>query len=203
MNQELIVLASGSPRRQELLRQINLHYEVRPADVDETRLPGESPPDYASRIALDKAERVASVLNDAGDRIILAADTAVVLGEEVIGKPADADVAASMLRRLSGREHQVVTAVAGIRGQRRIVELSVSSVAFRPISEPEISNYVASGEPMGKAGAYAIQGFAAIFTERLAGSYSGVMGLPLFETARLLAQLDMVVQPVAGSAGDE
>ncbi len=203
MNQELIVLASGSPRRQELLRQINLPHQVRPADVDETRSPGEPPSDYARRIALDKAEHVARLLNVADDRIILAADTAVVLGDEVIGKPADAEVAASMLRRLSGREHQVVTAVAGIRGRRRLVELSVSRVAFRPISETEISSYVASGEPMGKAGAYAIQGFAAVFTERLAGSYSGVMGLPLFETARLLAQLGVAIQPLTGSARNE
>jgi len=200
VNQELIVLASGSPRRQELLRQINLPHQVRPADVDETRSPGEPPSDYACRIALDKAEHVARLLDGADDRIILAADTAVVLGDEVIGKPADAEVAASMLRRLSGREHQVLTAVAGIRGGRRLLELSVSSVAFRPISETEISTYVASGEPMGKAGAYAIQGFAAVFTERLAGSYSGVMGLPLFETARLLAQLGVAIQPLTGSA---
>jgi len=200
VNQELIVLASGSPRRQELLRQINLPHQVRPADVDETRSPGEPPSDYACRIALDKAEHVARLLDGADDRIILAADTAVVLGDEVIGKPADAEVAASMLRRLSGREHQVLTAVAGIRGGRRLLELSVSSVAFRPISETEISTYVASGEPMGKAGAYAIQGFAAVFTERLAGSYSGVMGLPLFETARLLAQLGVAIQPLIGSA---
>jgi len=200
VNQELIVLASGSPRRQELLRQINLPHQVRPADVDETRSPGEPPSEYACRIALDKAEHVARLLDGADDRIILAADTAVVLGDEVIGKPADAEVAASMLRRLSGREHQVLTAVAGIRGGRRLLELSVSSVAFRPISETEISTYVASGEPMGKAGAYAIQGFAAVFTERLAGSYSGVMGLPLFETARLLAQLGVAIQPLTGSA---
>jgi len=200
VNQELIVLASGSPRRQELLRQINLPHQVRPADVDETRSPGEPPSDYACRIALDKAEHVARLLDGADDRIILAADTAVVLGDEVIGKPADAEVAASMLRRLSGREHQVLTAVAGIRGGRRLLELSVSSVAFRPISETEISTYVASGEPMGKAGAYAIQGCAAVFTERLAGSYSGVMGLPLFETARLLAQLGVAIQPLTGSA---
>lgn len=203
MNQELIVLASGSPRRRELLRQINLPHQVRPADVDETRSPGEPPSDYARRIALDKAEHVARLLDGADDRIILAADTAVVLGDEVIGKPADAADAASMLRRLSGREHQVVTAVAGIRGRRRLVELSVSSVAFRPISETEISSYVASGEPMGKAGAYAIQGFAAVFAERLAGSYSGVMGLPLFETARLLAQLGVAIQPLTGSARNE
>jgi septum formation protein len=203
VNQELIVLASGSPRRRELLRQINLPHQVRPADVDETRSPGEPPSDYARRIALDKAEHVARLLDGADDRIILAADTAVVLGDEVIGKPADAADAASMLRRLSGREHQVVTAVAGIRGRRRLVELSVSSVAFRPISETEISSYVASGEPMGKAGAYAIQGFAAVFAERLAGSYSGVMGLPLFETARLLAQLGVAIQPLTGSARNE
>lgn len=203
MNQELIVLASASPRRQELLRQINLAHEVRPADVDETRAPGESPAEYARRIALDKARQVAESLDDAGARVILAADTAVVLGQEVLGKPADADDAAAMLCRLSGREHRVITAVAGIRGQQSILDLSVSKVAFRVISETEIEAYVASGEPMGKAGAYAIQGFAAVFAERLEGSYSGVMGLPLFETARLLAQLGVAAEPRIGSRHGE
>ncbi|MGB5622823.1 MAG: Maf family protein [Gammaproteobacteria bacterium] len=200
MNQELIVLASASPRRRELLRQINVEHEVRPADVDETRLPGETPDRFTGRVALSKAERV---LEGADGRIVLAADTAVVLRDEIFGKPADAIDAAAMLRRLSGRAHQVVTAVAGACGEARRLAVSSSRVTFRELDDAEIERYVASGEPMGKAGAYAVQGYAALFIERLEGSFSGVMGLPLFETGRMIAELGGFLRPAIRSPHSE
>ncbi len=203
MNQELIVLASASPRRRELLRQINVEHEVRPADVDETRLPGETPDGFTGRVALSKAERVLDELQGADGRIVLAADTAVVLADEIFGKPADAIGAAAMLRRLSGRAHQVVTAVAGACGEARRLAVSSSRVSFRELDDAEIERYVASGEPMGKAGAYAVQGYAALFIERLEGSFSGVMGLPLFETGRMIAELGGILRPATRSPHGE
>ena len=203
MNQELIVLASASPRRRELLRQINVEHEVRPANVDETRLPGETPDEFTRRVALSKAERVLDELDGADGRIVLAADTAVVLADEIFGKPADAIGAAAMLRRLSGRVHKVVTAVAGARGAARRVAVSSSRVSFRELDDAEVERYVASGEPMGKAGAYAVQGFAALFIEHLDGSFSGVMGLPLFETGRMIAELGGSLRPAIWSPHGE
>lgn len=203
MNQELIVLASASPRRRELLRQINVEHEVRPANVDETRLPGETPDEFTRRVALSKAERVLDELDGADGRIVLAADTAVVLADEIFGKPADAIGAAAMLRRLSGRVHEVVTAVAGARGEARRVAVSSSRVSFRELDDAEVERYVASGEPMGKAGAYAVQGFAALFIEHLDGSFSGVMGLPLFETGRMIVELGGSLRPATrGPVGE-
>ncbi|MET0618020.1 MAG: Maf family protein [Luteibacter sp.] len=182
----MLYLASQSPRRRELLGQIGEDHRTLDVDVEEVRQPGESPDDYVSRVALDKARAgFARVAAEPGARVI-GADTEVVLGDEVFGKPRDATDAAAMLRRLAGREHRVVSAVwlVTATGERRAV--SVSTVRFAPLSDADIAAYVDAGECFGKAGAYAIQGRAAAFVEHLSGSYTGVMGLPLFETSRLL-----------------
>ncbi len=190
-----VYLASQSPRRLELLRQIGLAPVVLPlrharprADVDETPLAGESAIDYVQRLARMKAE--SGLLALAGRRLpsmpIIAADTTVTLDDDIIGKPADVNEAAAMLRRYSGRSHRVLTAV-GVAYQNQVeVAVSESEVLFKTLSEAEIAAYVASHEPFDKAGGYGIQGRAALFISRLDGSYSGVMGLPLFETAELL-----------------
>lgn len=196
-----IYLASRRPRRRELLKQIGIAFEAlllredlrRGADVDEAPVPGESPESYVSRVARAKAEagwhRIAA--RRLLPRPVLAADTAVVLDGEIIGKPADARRAHELLRRLSGRTHHVLTAVAVAREARVETALSISAVEFRDLADGEIRRYVASGEPLDKAGAYAIQGRAAAFVRAISGSYSGIMGLPLFETAELLARFDV------------
>lgn len=186
MNQDLVVLASGSPRRRQLLEQIGLRHRVYPVSIDETRLPGEGPRDLACRLALAKASAAWAQLAGAGGSLVLGADTAVSLDGALFGKPADPEDAAETLEKLSGRTHQVITAVAGVLEGERQLRVSVSQVKFRSLSGAEIDDYVATGESMGKAGAYAIQGLAAVFVERLEGSYSGVMGLPLYETWELL-----------------
>jgi septum formation protein len=191
-----IYLASRSPRRRELLKQIGIGFELlllredsrRGLDVDETPREGEQPLDYVERIARAKAwagaQRAAqrSLLA----RPVLAADTTVVLDGSVIGKPRDAGDAARILTALQGRTHQVITAVAVALRDRLESSVSVSSVEFAPLSRDEIARYLATGEPFDKAGAYAIQGRAAVFVKRIEGSYSGIMGLPLAETAELL-----------------
>jgi septum formation protein len=182
----VLYLASQSPRRRELLAQIGEAPRVLDVDVEEMRQPGEGPDAYVSRVALDKARAgYGKVATEAGARVI-GADTEVVLGDEVFGKPRDAADATAMLGRLSGREHRVVSAVwlVDAKGERQA--LSVSIVRFASLDAAQIDDYVASGECFGKAGAYAIQGRAAAFIEHLSGSYSGVMGLPLHETSRLL-----------------
>ena len=180
-----IHLASASPRRRELLAQLGVRCEVVATHVDETRLTGESPADYVTRLALAKARdglrRLRSHVAP-----LLAADTIVVLEGEFLGKPAGEAAAIGMLRRLSGATHEVWSAVALTDGAREATALSCSEVSFRPITTQEIAAYWASGEPCDKAGAYGIQGLGAIFVRELRGSYSGVMGLPLFETAGLL-----------------
>ncbi|HEX9179197.1 MAG TPA: Maf family protein [Burkholderiales bacterium] len=200
MSDARVYLASRSPRRRELLRQIGVNFEllllrenpVRGSDVDETPLPGEAPDDFVMRIARLKAETGWARLTERRlPRLLhrlplLAADTAVVLGNEILNKPTGPEHAVQMLRALSGRTHQVLTAVAVIYDDAMEVRLSDSSVTFSPMRDAEIRHYVASGEPLDKAGAYAIQGRAAAFVSRIEGSYSGVMGLPLFETAELL-----------------
>lgn len=179
-----ICLASASPRRRALLEQLGLQFEVRAASADETAIPGEMPGDYVTRVAIDKANEVASRLAD--DRLVIGADTTVTLGGEMFGKPRDRQDALRMLAALGGNTHEVFTAVA-IRGADTCrYALSRSMVSFRPVSRAEADAYWETGEPADKAGAYAIQGRGAAFVTRLSGSYSGVMGLPLFETARLL-----------------
>ena len=179
----LLCLASQSPRRRDLLWQIGVPHKVTAARVDESLLPGESPDDYVERVALEKAMTV----RNGGERLpVLAADTAVVLDGTVYGKPVDRADALSMLGKLSGRAHQVLTAVAFATGRTVELRVSASTVRFRDLTLPEREAYWETGEPRDKAGAYAIQGLGAVFVESLSGSYSGVMGLPLAETAELL-----------------
>lgn len=186
MSKPLIVLASASPRRSELLRQIGIPHLVRPVDVDERRLVDEAPADYVQRVASAKADRLWAGAGVHTDLPVLGSDTTVALDGDTFGKPGDRDDAHRMLGRLSGRTHEVHTAVALRHGDRIESRLSVSEVSFREISRHEIDAYWDSGEPGGKAGAYAIQGLAALFISRISGSYSGIMGLPLYETAQLL-----------------
>ncbi|MGD8532383.1 MAG: Maf family protein [Gammaproteobacteria bacterium] len=186
MNSEIVVLASGSPRRRQLLEQIGVPHQIHAVEVDESRLACEAPMDLARRLALAKAGEAWAELSGANGNLVMGADTAVALDGMLFGKPRDSADAIEMLTRLSGRTHQVFTAVAGVQEGERMIRESMSSVTFRRLSSAEISEYVGTGEPLDKAGAYAIQGLAAIFVERLEGSYSGVMGLPLFETWDLL-----------------
>lgn len=180
-----LILASASPRRRELLEQLGIVYQVSPADLDEIPAPGESPEDYVQRIAAGKAE---AVWQASGGRLpVLAADTEVELDGDIFGKPRNLKHACDMLSRLSGREHRVLSAVSLRTAQGHAMRLSVSRVTFRLLELDEIEAYWDSGEPSDKAGAYAIQGKGAMFIRHLAGSYSGVMGLPLFETAELLS----------------
>jgi len=181
-----IYLASRSPRRSELLRQLGLRPTVVAADVDETPATSEGPMDYVARIALAKARAGANAIRVPNGPPILAADTAVVVADRILGKPADTEDALAMLALLSGRVHRVLTAVA-VLGRREQVRLSATEVHMRDITRAEAAAYWATGEPRDKAGAYAIQGRGALFVEHLCGSYSGVVGLPLFETAQLLA----------------
>lgn len=180
-----IYLASASPRRRELLDQIGIRYRTLAVNVDETRHANEPPERYVLRLALDKARAGRAQLLQGGARPVLGADTAVVIDGEVLGKPRDRDDALAMLRRLSGRIHHVYTGVA-LAGVEEGTRLSVSAVSFRPLTLEECAAYWHTGEPADKAGAYAIQGRGAAFITRLEGSYSGVMGLPLYETAQLI-----------------
>ncbi|SPR99320.1 Maf family protein [Cupriavidus taiwanensis] len=193
---DYLYLASQSPRRRELLTQLGVRYELLLADDEEDAealeavLPGESPDDYVQRVCALKAEaalrrRERRALPDAP---VLTSDTTVCLGGSILGKPADGADAAAMLGALAGTTHRVLTAVTVVSATGMRHALSVSEVTFRPLQPAEIERYVASGEPLGKAGAYGIQGRAAEFVARIAGSYSGIMGLPLFETAALLRQ---------------
>jgi septum formation protein len=171
-----LVLASRSPRRAELLTAAGFEFTVRAADIDETPLDGEDPYCYVVRIAAAKAFAVRA----RKDETVLAADTTVVLGKEIMGKPEDAADAARMLRALAGQRHDVITAIC-LRRTDGIVEtdIATTSVWFAPLSETEIADYVASGEPMDKAGAYGIQGLASKFVDRIEGSYTNVVGLPI------------------------
>jgi septum formation protein len=186
MRKDFVYLASASPRRRELLRQIGVRFEVRPASLDEMRLPEESPETYVRRLAAAKAASVWDGLTP-DRRPVLAADTAVVLDGRILGKPEDRGAATAMLEQLSGRAHRVLTAVALRWEERAEVAVSASEVRFRATTGAERRAYSETDEPLDKAGGYAIQGLGAVFIESLSGSYSAVVGLPLFETARLLA----------------
>jgi septum formation protein len=191
----LLCLASASPRRRELLAQIRVPHEVEAAGVEEERRPEECAREYVLRLAREKAVSVRS-RRPAGQPV-LAADTAVVLEERVFGKPRDRHEALEMLAALGGRTHEVLTGVALAAGGEVATALSVSAVRMRVLTPAERAAYWDSGEPCDKAGAYAIQGLGAVFVERLSGSYSGVMGLPLFETARLLEAAGIRCGPCA------
>jgi septum formation protein len=182
----LIYLASASPRRSELLTQIGVAHHVRPVDIDESQRAGEPPADYVVRLARTKADTLWNQLGAAERLPVLGSDTTVALGQDILGKPAGRDDGVAMLKRLSGRTHQVYTGVALRADAGLESRLSVSEVTFRELSEAEAEAYWSTGEPADKAGGYAVQGRAAVFIERIAGSYSGIMGLPLFETAELL-----------------
>jgi nucleoside triphosphate pyrophosphatase len=186
MSYDSIVLASASARRSQLLRQIGVHHRALAADVDETPRPGEAPASYVGRLAQDKALAVVGAGGGTPDRPVLAADTAVVLDGRIFGKPADEDECVAMLAALAGRTHAVLTALVLWHEGGLSQALSTSRVTFRAILEHESRRYWATGEPSGKAGGYAIQGLGAVFVARLQGSFSGVMGLPLCETAALL-----------------
>lgn len=191
-NTAVICLASRSPRRRELLRQIGVDFDVIDVDVDEQRRSQEPPETFVARIALDKACAGRDALPAGSSMPVLGADTAVVIDDEVLGKPRNEEDAVRMLSLLSGRTHRVLTAVALV-GERETVLISSSNVTFRTLGDAECAAYWSSGEPADKAGAYAIQGLAAAFISRIEGSYSGVMGLPLYETATLLQESGITV----------
>jgi len=184
-----LLLASASPRRSALLRQIYMPHEIRVANIDEAQLAGEDPRDYVLRLARAKAEWIWGRLPDDHKRPVLGADTTVALGERIFGKPHDREAGVAMLRTLANGTHQVHTAVALCHGGQTTTRLSSSEVTFGPISEGDCHAYWDSGEPQDKAGGYAVQGLAAAFITHLKGSYSGVMGLPLAETAQLLTRI--------------
>lgn len=182
----MLYLASRSPRRTELLTRLDRPFRALDLDVPEVRAAGEPALDYVQRVAADKARAGLAQVAGEPDAVVLGSDTEVLLDGEVFGKPVDAADARAMLRRLSGRTHQVATAVALVAAGRSEGVLVVSEVSFIELDEAAIAAYVATGEPMGKAGAYAIQGGAERYIRHLAGSYSGVMGLPLQQTEQLL-----------------
>ena len=198
---DFIYLASQSPRRSQLLQQLGVRHELllpnAPGDVPEDAeaieavLPGEAPRDYVQRVTALKLDAAVARWARRGllPAPVLTSDTTVALGAEILGKPEDAAQAQTMLRKLSGQTHEVLTAVALQHGAQRLQALSVSKVRFMDMSDAQIAAYVASGEPFGKAGAYGVQGLAAAMIEHIEGSYSGIMGLPVFETAQLLRQI--------------
>lgn len=194
-----IYLASRSPRRAELLQQIGMDFIVLPSDIDESILPGEQASAYVVRLAHAKAIACQQYLmvSDLPSRPILAADTTVCVDDEILGKPETEAEAYAMLKLMSGRWHEVHTALALATGQDIATRLSTTRVEMAVLSEAEIKAYIASGEPFDKAGAYGIQGLAGVFIRRIEGSYSGVMGLPIYEIATLLKQVGM---PVLGAS---
>ncbi len=191
MTTSFIYLASASPRRQALLDQIGVPYRVFASSVDEARRPNERPDVYVARVAADKADQVWQRVASSEPAPVLAADTSVVIDDEVFGKPGTEVEALAMLKRLSGRSHTVLTAIALRWQSDRDGLVSNSEVRFRATTEAERKAYCRSEEPFDKAGAYAIQGLGALFVEHLSGSYSAVMGLPLCETAKMLSRFEL------------
>ena len=194
MNDPQIILASASPRRGQLLDQIGIKYQVLPVDIDEIVKTGESAEDFVIRLALEKT--ITGYQRSETKRPVLGSDTIVLLNKQILGKPENRAHAMQMLSSLSGHSHQVLTAVALVSEDKQKHLLSVTKVFFRKLSEDEIQSYWETGEPVDKAGAYGIQGLAAQFIERIDGSYSGVMGLPLFETAQLLKEFGVTPDPI-------
>lgn len=181
----MLILASASPRRQEILQAAGIQFRVVVSGVDEALLPGETPEDHVRRLARLKAETV----GDVGDAVVLGADTMVVIDHHILGKPASAGDARRMLRLLSGRTHEVLTGICLRAPGSTVIEVAATRVTFSPLSDGEIEDYVASGEPMDKAGAYAIQGLASKFIERIEGCYFNVVGLPISLVYRNLEAL--------------
>lgn len=180
-----LILASQSPRRRELLGLLKLPFTVRVADIDETMDPALPPQEEVARVSLAKARAVERDPED----IVIAADTIVVLGDRVLGKPADEAQAEEMLTALSGRAHQVMTGVTVLRGDRALTATEITDIYFRKLSNREIRRYIATGEPMDKAGSYGIQGGAALFAEKIHGDYYNVVGLPVCRLLRMLREL--------------
>lgn len=191
----MLHLASKSPRRLELLARLGIPFGVLDIDIPEVREPGEPADDYVRRVAREKAAAGLMRVSGPSGACVLGADTEVILGDEVFGKPVDDADAVAMLRQLSGRTHRVVSAVAVVSAAREVQAVSVSEVTFDVLDDEAITAYVATGECMGKAGAYAIQGGAEAFVTHLSGSFSGVMGLPLNMTARLLREIGARARP--------
>lgn len=187
-----LVLASASPRRAELLTQIGVEFIVRPADLDETALADEQPEALVTRLAADKAKAAAVSHTDSEGSVLLASDTVVVLDNKALGKPADFADAAAMLGALSDRTHQVMTAVSLLDGVRQKTICVTTQVHFARLSNEQIARYWATGEPADKAGAYGIQGIAGQFVKSIEGSYSAVVGLPLYETVQLLQEFGVI-----------
>ena len=200
-----VILASASPRRRDLLEQVGIAFEAGPVGVDETRLAGESPAEYVERLARDKAlaGQASWPRRPGRERPVLGVDTAVVVDGDILGKPEDEAAGCAMLAHLSGREHEVHTGVAVALGERVESRVVCTRVLLGPTSADERAAYWASGEPADKAGAYAIQGLGAVFVERIDGSYSNVVGLPLYETVELLRRfgVDPLAAIVEGPAG--
>jgi septum formation protein len=190
MDSSPLLLASSSPRRRELLLRLGVAFQVRPQDIDESVLNVEKPYDYVQRVALGKA---LSALAANPDALVLAADTSVIVDDQILGKPQDSGDALSMLNLLSNREHAVLTAVTLANSERQRSTVVRTTVNFRSISAAEAQRYWATGEPIGKAGGYAIQGFGAAFVESIEGSFSNVVGLPLFETAQYLQEFGVAI----------
>jgi nucleoside triphosphate pyrophosphatase len=187
-----LILASASPRRAELLRSAGYDFDVQAVEIDERPKSGELPAEYVERLAIEKASCAASEWTDpaeAGHYVLLGADTAVVVGDEILGKPRDDEDGARMLRRLSGRTHEVMTGVCLRTANRRVSHVEISLVTFATLTEDQVAWYVASGEGRDKAGGYAIQGLASRFIPRIEGSYSNVVGLPIAVVADLIQRL--------------
>ncbi|MEI6543674.1 MAG: Maf family protein [Methylococcales bacterium] len=180
-----LILASASPRRKELLDQIKVSYEIYPVNLDETPLPNEKPLAYVQRLAAEKSAACVAQLKT--QLPVLAADTSVILGDLIMGKPQNQKDAVEMLTQLSGKTHQVFSAIS-LRGRKHLQAVSITDVTFRSLTEQEIIDYWHTGEPLDKAGSYAVQGIGGIFVKSIVGSFSGVVGLPLFETAELLSK---------------
>jgi septum formation protein len=188
MTHPSVILASQSPRRRELLTLVGIPHNVRPADIDEAYLPGEKPAAHAERLAREKA---AVIARDEPDAVVIGSDTIVVVDGEVLGKPRDEQHAAEMLARLSGRSHVVMTAVAVIWRGVELSAVEEVGVTFHPLDAETVVAYIATGEPMDKAGAYGIQGYGATIVKRVDGDYFAVMGLPLQRLVRLMGQLGL------------
>lgn len=191
MNSADFILASGSSRRRELLEQIGARFDCQPMDVDESLLPNEAASDYVTRLAVAKARAARDLLSQTNNLPVMGSDTTVVIDGRILAKPENAEEGVGMLLSLAGRSHRVLTAVALICGQREEVRLSDTQVWFCPLSRDQALRYWQTGEPADKAGGYGIQGYGAVFVEKIEGSYSGVVGLPLAETRELLELFDI------------
>ena len=199
-----IILASASPRRRELLAQIGIEAKVQSVDIDETQKNGESVMDFVERLALEKAQCGFDTIDNEEELPVLGSDTIVEIDGEVLGKPENSQHAKTMLQQLSGQKHTVHTSVAIVTKDKTVLDTNSSQVYFKALDDDEIDSYIATGESDDKAGAYAIQGIAAQFVEKLNGSFSGVMGLPLYETVRLLKQCGVtVLRPTLNQLSDQ